>query len=315
MVRPAMIRPSQVAARFSAIPAPVRGALWMLFSACCFAGVATSVHTLAGTVHPFEIAFFRTFFLFIFLSPLLWRSGWSVVRTRHLKLHIFRSLISVAAMMAWFSALGMMPIAEVTALTFTAPLFTTVGAAVILREDVGIRRWGAVVVGFAGTLVILRPGGEVLAPGAIIALLAALFMAAVPLTMKVLSRNDPPTTVVLLVAMLSTPLSLVPALFVWTMPPLAAWPWLVMAGLFASGIQWGMAKAYDVADVTAVLPFDFSRLIFVALAGYLMFGEVLDIWTGLGATIIFSATLYTVRREARLARRAKAPLSPSLPDR
>jgi len=88
-----------------------------------------------------------------------------------------------------------------------------------------------------------------------------------------------------------------------------------MAGLFASGVQWGMAKSYALADVTAVLPFDFSRLIFVALAGYLMFGEALDVWTGLGAAIIFAATLYTVRREARLARRATAPVSPPPPGR
>lgn len=293
------------------IPPPVRGALWMVFSACSFAGVSMVVHSLAGRIHPFEIAFFRTLFLLFFMSPLLLRSGWSVLRTRNWRMHLFRCLASVAAMMSWFSALSLMPIAEVTALTFTAPLFSTLGAGLLLGERVGVRRWGAVLIGFAGTLVILRPGVEALAPGAWVALLAALFMAIIPLSVKVLSRTDPPTTVVLLVALLSTPLSLIPALFVWTAPPPDTWPWLVASGLFATGVQWGMAKAYALADVTAVLPFDFSRLIFVAAGGFLMFGEVLDLWTVAGAVIIFSATLYTARREARLARR----LNPPPPDR
>lgn len=302
MVRPAMtLRP--FVPRLVDLPPPVRGALWMVFSACSFAGVSVAVHSLAGRIHPFEIAFFRTLFLFLFMSPLLLRSGWSVLKTRNWRMHLFRCLASVAAMMSWFSALSLMPIADVTALTFTAPLFSTLGAGLLLGEKVGVRRWGAVLVGFAGTLVILRPGIEALAPGAWIALLAALFMAIIPLSVKVLSRTDPPTTVVLLVALLSTPLSLIPALFVWTAPPPETWPWLVASGLFASGVQWGMAKAYALADVSAVLPFDFSRLIFVAAGGFLMFGEVLDLWTAAGAVIIFSATLYTVRREARLAKR------------
>ncbi len=289
------------------IPPPVQGALWMVFSACSFAGVSVAVHALAGRIHPFEIAFFRTLFLFLFMSPLLLRSGWSVLATRNWRMQLFRSVASVAAMMTWFSALSLMPIADVTALTFTAPLFSTLGAGLLLGEKVGARRWGAVVVGFAGTLVILRPGIESLAPGVWVALLAALLMSIIPLSIKVLSRTDPPTTVVLLVALLSTPMSLVPALFVWTAPPPQTWPWLVASGLFASGVQWGMAKAYGLADVSAVLPFDFSRLVFVAVGGFLMFGEVLDLWTAAGAVIIFSATLYTARREARLARRLNPP--------
>ena len=293
------------------IPPPVQGALWMAFSACSFAGVSVVVHSLAGRIHPFEIAFFRTVFFLLVMSPLLLRSGRSALATRNWRMHLFRAVASVAAMMAWFSALSLMPIAEVTALTFTAPLFSTLGAGLLLGERVGVRRWGAVAVGFAGTLVILRPGVEALAAGAWVALLAALFMAVIPLSVKVLSRTDPPTTVVLLVALLSTPLSLIPALFVWTAPPPDTWPWLIASGLFASGVQWGMAKAYALADVTAVLPFEFSRLIFVAAAGFVMFGEVLDLWTAMGAAIIFSATLYTARREARLARR----VTPRPPDR
>ena len=216
-------------------------------------------------------------------------------------------------MMLWFSALSTMPIADVTALTFTSPLFSVVGAAVILREAVGPRRWTAVLIGFAGTLIILRPGMTELAPGAMMALCSAVFMSAIALSVKSLSRTDPAANIVLVMALLTTPLSLIPALFVWTWPPLEIWPWLVLTGLGATGVQMGMAKAMSAADITAVLPFVFTRLIFTALAGYLVFGEVLDFWTGAGAAVIFTASFYMARREARLAREREAAATPPQP--
>ncbi len=294
----------------AAIPAPVRGALWMLVSAFSFAIVSASARYLSGTVHPFEITFFRTFFLLLFMLPWLLRVGPSALRTTRWRLQTFRCVTSVATMMCWFTALSVLPIADVTALTFTSPLFSVIGAALILRETVGMRRWMAVLVGFAGTLIILRPGIAALAPGVALALLSAVLMSAVALSVKSMSRTDSPVTIVLTMALLTTPLSLIPALFVWTWPPLESWPWLVLTGLAAMGVQMGFAKSVSACDITAVLPFDFSRLIFAALVGFLAFGEILDVWTGLGAAVIFTASLYTARREARLARQQEAAVTP-----
>ncbi len=295
------------------IPAPVRGALWMLFSAASFAVVSGAIRYLAGSIHPFELAFFRTFFLLVFMLPWLLRRGLSVLHTRRWGAQTVRCTSSVAAMMLWFTALAMMPIADVTALTFTSPLFSVIGAALILREQVGIRRWMAVVVGFAGTLIILRPGAAALEAGSLIALASAVFMSVSQLSVKSLARTDSPVTIVLVMALLTTPLSLIPALFVWTWPPLEAWPVLVLTGLGATGVQMGLAKAMSAADITAILPFDFSRLVFAALVGFAAFGELLDFWTGVGALVIFAATFYVARREARLARQQVAAVTPPQP--
>ena len=289
----------------------MRGALWMLFSSACFAVVSGAIRHLSGSIHPFELAFFRTFFLLVFMLPWLLRRGPSVLYTRRWGAQTVRCTAATVAMMLWFSALAMMPIANVTALTFTSPLFSVIGAALILREQVGIRRWMAVAVGFAGTLIILRPGAVALEAGSLFALASAVFMSVSALSVKSLARTDPPGTIVLVMALLTTPLSLIPALFVWTWPPLEAWPWLALTGLGATGIQMGLAKAMSAADITAILPFDFSRLIFVALVGFAVFGEVLDLWTGIGALVIFVSTFYTARREARLARQRDVAVTPS----
>ncbi|MCG8510403.1 MAG: DMT family transporter, partial [Rhodospirillales bacterium] len=273
----------------SAIPGPVRGALWMLLSAASFAFVSTAARYLSQFIHPFEIAFFRTFFLLVFMMPAFIGKGWAELKPHRWGMQIFRMALSTTAMMAWFSALALLSVAEVTALTFTSPLFATIGAALILGETVRARRWGAVLVGFAGALIVLRPGMGVFEPGAALALLTAVCMAAIALTIKALSRTDSPASVVFITALLTTPATLIPALFVWTMPPLEIWPILVLTGIGAVGVQMGYTKAVAAADVTAVVPFDFSRLIFAAIGGLLVFGEGLDIWTAVGGLVIFSA--------------------------
>lgn len=298
---------------FDTVPGPVRGALWMLLSAFCFAVVSITARYLTNVIHPFEIGFFRTFFLLVFMMPAFLGQGWAALKPHRWWPQILRAFLSTVAMMTWFSALALLSVAEVTALTFTSPLFATVGAALLLGETVRARRWGAVLVGFAGTLIILRPGMGVFGSGAALALTAAVCMAAIALTVKALSRTDSPASVVFVMALLTTPATLIPALFVWTTPPLEIWPLLALTGLGAVGVQMGFAKAVSAADVTAVLPFDFSRLIFAAIGGFVFFGEGLDFWTAVGALVIFAATFYTTRREVRMAGSEKNAVSPPQP--
>jgi drug/metabolite transporter (DMT)-like permease len=214
--------------------------------------------------------------------------------------HGLRSLFGLTAMTSWFTAVSLMPVADATAFTFTAPLFATLGAALVLKETVGPRRWAAVGVGFLGMLVILRPGAGALEGAAFVALAAALFMAAAKLTVKSLSRTEMPDTIVLYMGLFMTPVSLVPALFVWQWPSWTALAWLVLVGGLASVAQRAMARSFAAADASAVMPLDFSRLIFAAALGWLVFGEAPDAWTWAGAGVIFAATWYTARREAAL---------------
>ncbi|MBL6933445.1 MAG: DMT family transporter [Rhodospirillales bacterium] len=299
------------------MPGSLRGALWMVLAALSFAALTSAIREMSSSMHPFELTFFRNLFGLMFMLPWFWRAGIGALKTDRLKLHGFRSMIGLAAMLFWFSAVAMMPVAEAMALSFTAPLFATIGAAVFLGETVRARRWVATLIGFVGTLVIVRPDGIDIGMASTLALAASAFMSMAALTVKSLSRTDTPNTIVLFMGLLMTPMSLVPALFFWTTPAPTDYIWFVAIGLFATVGQVSMARAFASADISAVLPFDFSRLIFAAVLGYVFFAETPDVWTWVGAGMIFLATLYTAHREsraARLFRPVQANLVPTFPE-
>lgn len=299
-----------ISARFAALSGPTRGAIHMIAAAAGFAVMMAIVRYVSRELHPFEVAFFRNLFGLGFMLPWIARVGRESLATRRIGMHLMRSLLGLAAMLTFFTALSLLPLAEVTALTFTTPLFTTIGAAVILRETVKARRWTATIVGLIGALIILRPGVEALRPEAFIALAAAALMACAFLTVKSLSRTEHPNTIVLMMGLLMTPMSLVPAAFVWTMPGIHLWAWLVGMGLAATIGQVFLTRAFAAADASAVLPFDFSRLVFVAILGYVFFSERPDIWTWVGAGVIVTASAYIAHREARLGRQPAPPHPP-----
>ena len=281
---------------------PLRGVLWMVLAAFSFAAMTILIRGLSNDIHPFELAFFRSLFGLLFMLPWFLRAGFGALKTKRLGLHGFRALVGLVAMLLWFLSLSLMPVAEATALNFTAPLFATVGAAVFLGEKVRARRWGATVAGFAGALIIIRPEGFDLGFATILVLVASACMSMAVLSVKSLSRTESANTIVLYMGLLMTPMSLIPALLFWTPPQLADYLWFVVIGLFATIGQISMAKAFESADISAVLPFDFSRLLFVAVFGFFLFGEVPDTFTWVGATVIFLSTLYTAQRETRAVR-------------
>ena len=280
---------------------PIRGALWITLANMFFTAMAGIIRHVSADIHPFEIAFFRALFGLILMAPWFLRLGVASVRSRRVGMHVCRALFMLGAAMAWFTAISLMPIAEVTALTFTTPLFASLGAALFLAEKVGLRRAVAIGVGFAGAMIILRPDVEALTMPAMAALASAVFGAVGMLIVKSLSRSESPATIVIYVGLLLTPLSLVPALFVWTTPSLEALAWLAALGLVANLGHMPFARAMASADATAILPFDFLKLFFSATMGYLLFAEVPDVWTWIGATVIFGAVLYTARRESKAA--------------
>jgi drug/metabolite transporter (DMT)-like permease len=302
-----MTDPQTAAAPAARLSGSLRGALYMIGAGASFAAMIVIVRHLSAELHPFEIAFFRNLLGTVFMLPWVIRTGWGGLRTERIGLHMVRSLVGLAAMLCLFSAISLMPVAEVTALTFSAPLFATAGAALVLGETVRLRRWTATAIGFVGALIILRPGSEAMTPAALVALASAAFMAVALLTVKALSRTENPNAIVLYMGLMLTPLSLVPALFVWTAPAAGAWPWLVAMGLTATVGQVLMTRAFAAAEASAVLPFDFSRLVFVAVLGFALFGERPDLWTWIGAAVIVAATAYNAHRESRLGGETPPP--------
>ena len=195
----------------------------MTGAAFCFALMNLVVRLASEELETMQIAFFRASFALIFMLPWAIHRGAASLRTAHLKIHIGRSIVSVFSMYCWFTAVIVLPLADAVALNFTAPLFVTIGAALILRELVGPRRWAATAVGFLGTIVVLRPGFAEVSAYSALPILAAVCIATNTLLVKRLSRHDAPGTIVLYMNLLLTPLCLVPALFVWVWPSPGIW--------------------------------------------------------------------------------------------
>ena len=274
----------------------------MTAAAFCFSVMNVFVRLATEQIAALEVAFFRNFFALMFMLPWLARVGFEPLRTQRIKLHLVRSFFALATMIAWFSALALLPLNEAVALNFTVPLFATAGAALVLGEVVRARRWTATVIGFLGTLIILRPGFAEVTPAMALPVVAALTMACATLTVKSLSRTESAATVVLYMTVILTPLSLVPALFVWQWPD---WPTLgYLVGLGGSGAlaHLLLTIAYCKADASAVIPFDYARLPFVAVIAFFLFDEVPDLWTWLGAAVIAASAIYIAHREAQVAR-------------
>ncbi len=293
----------------SRLPKPVAAALAMIGACAAFAVMMVLVRFSTETLHPLQTVFFRNLFGLAFMLPWLVRVGPAALRTKRPWAHLARATCGLVAMMCLFTAVGGLPLAEVTAITFAAPLFATVGAALILRETVRLRRWTATVIGFAGVLIILRPGAEALHPLALVALGAAAFMAVAMLFIKSLSRTEHPNAIVVTFGLLMTPLSLIPALFVWQTPTASEWAILVCIGAAATVGQVLLTRAFRSADASAVAPFDFSRLVFVSILASVFFGETSDLWTWVGAAVIVSATVYIAHREAVAGRRKRAAVA------
>jgi drug/metabolite transporter (DMT)-like permease len=287
-----------------------RAATLMLCSTLFFALMAVAIKLAAETLHTFEIAFFRNFFGVVAALPLLVRHGPGLLRTDRLSKYFVRCLIGIASMFCGFWAIGHLPLAQAVSLSYSTPLFVTIAAVWFLHEQVRARRWAAVVIGFIGVLVIVRPGTEGFTAGTLVALTAAVLSGIVSIQIKQLSATEPADRIVLWTTMLWVPMSLGPALFVWEWPQGITWLWVAAAGTLGTLGHMLWTRALKLGDVSALTPISFMQLPVVAVLGYWLFGEAVDRWTVAGAAIIFAANAYIAHREAQLARQA-ATAAPS----
>lgn len=293
----------------------LRAALLMMGSTVFFGLMAVAIRLASQTLHTFEIAFFRNFFGVIAALPLLLRHGPDLLRTTQLPRYLFRCVIGVMSMFCGFWAIGHLPLAQAVSLSYSTPLFVTIAAVLMLGEQVRARRWAAVVLGFVGVLVIVRPGSASFTGGTLIALSAAVLSGLVSIQIKQLSRTEPADRIVLWTTLLWVPMSLGPALFVWEWPRGITWLWVAAAGGLGTGGHMLWTRALKLGDVSALTPISFMQLPIVATLGYLLFDEQVDRWTALGAGIIFAANAYIAHREAQLARRSatSAPVQAAKP--
>ena len=275
----------------------MRGIVLMCLSTVAFSIMHGLVRFVSEVLPPFQIAFFRNIFGLVFLLPLLMRSRFAVLRTRQIGLHALRGVINMAAMLMFFTALSISPIAKVTALGFTAPIFMAILAVIVLGERFRIYRWSAIFLGFAGMLIILRPGLVVIDTGALLVIGSAVLWAVAMLIIKIQSRTESSLTIVAYMGIFLGVFSIAPALWVWQPFELQTLGLMVLIGLFGSIAQMAISESLKETDPTALMPFDFLKLIWTAMIGAWFFAEIPDMFTWIGATVIFSSGLFIAFRE------------------
>ncbi len=257
-------------------------------------------------VPVFEILFFRNAFAFVPVGLYIWRTtGVSVLRTRRPLGHLHRSAVGLLGMVCSFFALQRLALTEATAFTFAAPLFMTALSAVMLREVVGWHRWGAVVVGFVGVLIMVRPEpGHMNVAGVAFALTAAVGSALAMVQIRQIAVTEKGATIVFYFTLAGTVLGLAVSVFNWVTPDPATLAVLVLGGLVGGVGQLFLTEAIRVAPVGVVAPFDYSQLIWATGLGYLIWGELPHAATMIGALVVAASGLYILHRELLRFRRA-----------
>ena len=277
---------------------------WMVATSLFFIAVTGIVRHLGSDLPAVQAAFLRYGIGLAFVLPFLYRTLRIRLIPRRLSLHVLRGAVHAGGVMLWFFAMARIPIAEVTAIGFTAPLFTTIGAVLFLGEKLRRRRVAAVVVGFLGTVIILRPGIEAIHPGALAQLAAAPLFACSFIVTKKLTETEPGTVIVAWLTVFVTLALLPPALLVWRMPSAEELLWLTAAAACATAGNYTLTRAMRLAELTMLQPFMFLQLIWASVLGFVAFDEVPDLWTWIGGTVIVTAATYITHREA-LARRSR----------
>ena len=277
----------------------LRGALWMFGMVASLSLLAIAARELAPRHNPMELQVVRHGMSLLILAPFVIRAGLRSFQTTNLKLQLFRNVSHFAATIGWYTAVTLLPLAEVFAIEFTTPVWVAVLAVLFLGEKMNVGRVVALVLGIAGILVILRPGFNDVGPGTWIMVATAFGFAIANACTKGLTRTDSVLTVLLWMSMLQGLMAVVGASFDWTAPTVDEIPWLIVIGVTGLGAHYSLAKALTLADVSLVNPVDFLRLPLIAVVGFLAYGEGVDVLVLVGAGIIFVGNYYSIRRENR----------------
>ena len=260
--------------------------------------MGAGVKLLSDDLHPIIICFYRCLMGLIIITPFVATNNFRALQTDNMRLQIFRALINIISMICWFSAIGMMHFEKATALGFTTPLFTTVLAVLILGEVIRFHRTAALLLGFIGILIIIRPGYVPFEFGTILMLIASFSFSFVLIFVKKLSATDSSLTIIFYHLLYMTPVFFILSLFYWqtiTLDQIIIFSLMGASGLLS---HWCLAQAFKMSDTTFVMPLQFTKLIWASLIGLFIFAEQPDIWTWIGGIIIFISVVYITYREA-----------------
>ena len=280
---------------------PLHGIGFVIFMTICFSSLDASAKYLSNELPLWVLLWGRYFFNFLFVALFFLRGAPAdIIHTRKLKLQILRSIFLVAATVTFWRALVFLPLADCVVILFVSPLLVTILAAPILGESVGSHRWTAVILGFVGVMVVMRPGITIFDWVSILPLITALLYAGVQISTRILGRTEGALTTLLYSSTGGVIICTIGVLFFWVTPSFEQWLVLGWLGFLGAVGHYLMIKAYEIAPASLLAPFDYTTLIWATILGFVMFGDLPDAWTVVGAIIIMSSGLYLIRRESRL---------------
>jgi drug/metabolite transporter (DMT)-like permease len=278
-----------------------QGLLWTLVACIAFPLMTGIVRHLSLTgMEGVEIVFWRNMTAMTILVPFVFFKGAAIsIKIHNKTLYFLRVIVGLTSMTLWFYGLGMIELATSTALTFTAPIFTSILAVFILKEKMGVRRWSAVVIGFVGMLIIVRPGISDMHGGAALIVGGCFFMSIALIIVKKLTDTETPFSMMFHMHLWFALLTLPAAYYYWHGMDGERLMWCYGVAIFSIIAQYAVAKSFSLLDVVMTTPFDFLRLIIATIVAYYAFGEVPDKWAYIGGAIIITSTIYIAHREMR----------------
>lgn len=291
--------------------APLAGIFWMFVTGVCFVAVTALVKYLGPRIPPAEAAFLRYLLGMVFLLPMLRPILRVRLTRRQWGLSALRGAFHAGGVILWFFAMTAIPIAEVTAMNYLAPVYVSIGAVLVLGERLAARRMAAVVMALLGTAVILRPGFREVEDGHLAMLVAAVIFAGGYLTAKILADEVPASVVVGLLSLFVTVFLAPFAALDWVTPTLAELALLLLVAFFATAGHYTMTLAFAAAPVTVTQPITFLQLVWAMILGALVFNEPVDVFVIIGGAIILASVTFITWREAQLKRREITPVTPA----
>lgn len=279
---------------------PIKAALWMGASIACFIVMSVAGRVATAELDVFQVMLIRSVIGFFMLLPLVpFVGGFTAMRTQRPLQHVGRNLAHFAGQYAWLVALGIIPLAQLVAIEFTQPFWTALLAMLVLGERMTWRKVCALIFGLAGVLVIVQPGSGPVDPGHLVMLAGAVFFGISVVMVKLLTRTESVVRIIFWMLIIQTAMGLVPGIWVWRAPPAEIWPALLVVAFTGTYSHYCMARALVHAEATVVVPMDFLRMPLMALVGWAVYAEQLDIFTGIGALLILLGNLFTFRFRKR----------------
>jgi drug/metabolite transporter (DMT)-like permease len=276
-------------------------AIFLIITSVFFGTVMLSFLKIAQEdVNVYVAGFFRFFLGLVIILPYIVKNKDAVLKTTHLKQHFLRAILGLPAMLIYFSALVLLPIEKLTAISFVVPLIVTILAVFFLGEKIYIYRTLALILGFSGMLVIIRPGFVDISIGVYMVLFSALLWSINIIITKKISKDDSAITILAYQSIFMSLLSFFIVLFFWEMPSLKTFIYLILAAMCGTVLHLTLNHAFKLVDVSMTQPYSFLNLVFASIIGYFVFDEMPDLYTWIGALIIFTGVLIISYREMKL---------------